>query len=77
MFYSSHCNRNMVRRLVVRLDYTHCRELMKSEVIEKLLSYMVLLMVPEQVRDCDLCSYCICLSLCFYSSFVPFMFFFL
>jgi hypothetical protein len=35
-------------------------------VIDKLLSYMILLMVPEQVRDCQCCSNFTCLCIfCF------------
>jgi len=33
-------------------------------VIDKLLSYMLLWMVPEQVRDCHCRSYCMCVCVC-------------
>ncbi len=34
-------------------------------VIEKSLSFMLLLIVPEQVRDCHCCSYCSCVFFLF------------
>jgi hypothetical protein len=40
----------------------HCGELKKSVgqlVIDKLLSYMLPLMVPEQVRNCHFCLFCL------------------
>ncbi len=46
------CNRNsVVHRLMSLLAFTHHRELMKSvgKLVEKSLSYMLLLMVPKQV----------------------------
>jgi hypothetical protein len=50
-------------------------------VIDKLLSYMLLLMVPEQVRDCHCRSYCMCVFVCLcfllHSSFIPFVLLFL
>jgi hypothetical protein len=83
MAESSHCfwtcDRNLVRRLVVTLAYTHCREMVVSGyvVIDWSLSYMLLLIVPEQVRVCHffhtgtVIVICSCsLLLCFFSPVV-------
>ncbi len=61
------CSRNSVCRLVFSLAFTYCRQLMKPGkiVIEKSLSYMLLLMVPEQVWDWYCCSYCFRFLFCF------------
>ncbi len=54
------CNRNSVCRLVFSLAFTTVGSWWSQweVVIEKSLSYMLLLMVPEQVRDWHCCSYC-------------------
>jgi hypothetical protein len=54
-------DKDWVSKLVIALPYTCSRELMKSVggyvVIDKSPSYMLLLMVPEKVRDYHFCSY--------------------
>ncbi len=70
VFLLQTCNRNSVHRSVDTLTSTHCRDLMKSVgkvVMDKLLSYMLLLMFPEQVTDCHFCSYCSFLLFLHYS----------
>jgi hypothetical protein len=62
------CTRNSGHTLVFTLAYTHHMELsyVSGEVmIERSLSYMLLLMVPEQAKDCHRCSYYMCTLFCF------------
>ncbi len=50
------------------LAYTHRMELsyVRGDVmIERSLSYMLLLMVPEQAKDCHRSSYYMCILFCF------------
>ncbi len=62
------CTRNSGHTLVFTLAYTHRMELsyVSGDVmIERSLSYMLLLMVPEQAKDCHCCSYYTCILFCF------------
>jgi hypothetical protein len=80
--YHGHCfwtsNRHLVQRSVVTLAYTHRMELMKCiVVIDKLLSYMFLLMLfltSEMVTVAHTASVYL---LFLHSSFVPFLLFLL
>jgi hypothetical protein len=46
------CDRNLAHRLLVLLTYTQCRELMRK-LWDKSISDMLLLMVTEQIIDCQ------------------------
>jgi hypothetical protein len=77
--YLRNCSRNSVRRLVLVIGLYPLEgadEVGGEVVVVKSLSYILLLMVPEQVWDWHFCSYrCIFLSYCLFpSSLVWFLF---